>query len=136
MLTKTPEIRFLMILSSIMFILWTIKLTIEAAIIMFTTEFAITNKRIIAKTGFIQRNTLEMLLNKIESVKVNQNILGRMLDFGKVTITGTGGTNESFKAIIAPTELRNKVNQIIEHFAQVNNRLKRSKKHSRAERVR
>jgi uncharacterized membrane protein YdbT with pleckstrin-like domain len=86
---------------------------------MFTTEFAITNQRIIAKRGFIHRNTLEILLSKVESVSVYQNILGRLLDFGTVTVTGTGGTKESFKAIIAPVNVRKKVNQVIQHYAQL-----------------
>ena len=91
---------------------------IEALITIFATEFAITNRRVVAKTGFIRRNTLEMLLPKIESVAVDQNILGRLLNFGTVTITGTGGTQESFKAIISPIAMRKKVNQIIEHFSK------------------
>jgi uncharacterized membrane protein YdbT with pleckstrin-like domain len=103
---------------AILFFLLTIRFAIEAAVIMFTTEFAITNQRIIAKRGFIHRNTLEILLPKVESVSVYQNILGRLLDFGTVTVTGTGGTKESFKAIIAPVNIRKKVNQVIQHYAQ------------------
>ncbi len=106
---------------TIILFLLTIKLTFETAIIMLTTEFAITNKRVVAKRGFIHRNTLEILLPKIESVNVYQNILGRLLNFGTVTVTGTGGTKESFKAIIDPTTVRKKINQIIEHFSQSQN---------------
>jgi membrane protein YdbS with pleckstrin-like domain len=104
---------------AILFFLLTIRFTVEAAVIMFTTEFAITNQRIIAKRGLIHRNTLEILLSKVESVSVYQNILGRLLDFGTVTVTGTGGTKESFKAIIAPVNVRKKVNQVIQHYAQL-----------------
>ncbi|MDO9301807.1 MAG: PH domain-containing protein, partial [Anaerolineales bacterium] len=95
--------------------------TIETAVIMLTTEFAITNKRIIAKRGYIHQNTLEMLLPKVESINVYQNIMGRIFDFGTVTIIGTGGTKESFKAIIAPVTVKKKINQIIEHYTQVKN---------------
>ena len=90
----------------------------EALITILETEFAITNRRVIAKTGFIRRNTLEMLLPKIESVAVDQSVLGRLLNFGTVTITGTGGTQESFRAIVTPLSMRKKINQIIEHFSQ------------------
>jgi uncharacterized membrane protein YdbT with pleckstrin-like domain len=102
------------------FFLYSIGLGLKALIIMLTTEFAVTNQRIIAKTGFIRRHTLEMLLPKIESVSVQQNILGRLLDFGTVTVIGTGGTKESFRPITGPLTARKKIHQIIEHYtAQV-----------------
>ena len=101
-----------------LFFIYSIGLGLQALIIMFTTEFAVTNRRVIAKTGFIRRHTLEMLLPKIESVAVHQGILGRLLDFGTVTVTGTGGTKESFRAIIEPLGVRRKINQIIEHYTQ------------------
>jgi len=103
--------------SGILF-LCTILLGLQALIIMRTTEFAVTNWRVIAKTGFIRRHTLEMLLSKIESVAVHQNILGRLLDFGTVIVTGTGGTKEGFRAIAEPLAVRRKINQIIEHYTQ------------------
>ena len=101
--------------------LYSILLGLQALIIMFTTEFGVTNRRVIAKTGFIRRHTLEMLLPKIESVAVNQNILGRLLDYGTVTVTGTGGTKESFRAIAEPIPVRKKINQIIEGSMQAYN---------------
>jgi uncharacterized membrane protein YdbT with pleckstrin-like domain len=83
-----------------------------------TTEFAVTNKRVLAKTGWIRRQTLELLLLKVESISVHQGILGRLLNFGVVTVTGTGGTKESFKAITDPVAFRSKINQIIEKYGQ------------------
>ncbi len=103
---------------SIFLFLYSIWLGLQALIVMFTTEFAVTNRRVIAKTGFIRRHTLEMLLPKIESVAVNQNVLGRLLNFGTVTVTGTGGTKESFRAIFGPLGVRKKINQIIEGYMQ------------------
>lgn len=73
-----------------------------------TSEFVITNKRIIIKIGFISRKTLEMNLNKIESVNVDQGILGRILDYGTITIIGTGGTKESFPDLSQPLLFRRK----------------------------
>ena len=104
-------------ISGLLFI-YSIMLGLQAIIVMTTTEFAVTNRRVIAKTGFIRRHTLEMLLAKIESVAVNQNILGRMLNFGVVTVTGTGGTKESFRAIGQPFVVRKKISQVIEKYAQ------------------
>jgi uncharacterized membrane protein YdbT with pleckstrin-like domain len=107
----------LLCLSALLFI-YSIVLGLQAIIVILTTEFAVTNRRVIAKTGFIRRHTLEMLLTKIESVAVNQSILGRLLNFGVVTVTGTGGTKESFSAIGEPFAVRKKINQIIEQYAQ------------------
>lgn len=68
-----------------------------------------------------------MLLSKIESVAVHQNILGRILNFGTVTVTGTGGTKESFRAIIEPIAVRKKINQIIEGYMQAYNQYQQQK---------
>ena len=77
------------------------------------TEIAVTNRRVIYKHGFVSRTTAEMLMDKIESVKVDQSILGRMLDYGKVTILGTGASAEALGQIDAPIaspiELRNHI---------------------------
>jgi uncharacterized membrane protein YdbT with pleckstrin-like domain len=54
------------------------------------TEIAITNRRVIYKNGFVWRQTNEMNVDKVESVQIDQSILGRMLDYGDVTILGTG----------------------------------------------
>ncbi|MCX7144084.1 MAG: PH domain-containing protein [Proteobacteria bacterium] len=79
----------------------------------FTSEFAITNKRIIIKVGFISRKTVELNLSKLESVNVEQSILGRILDYGTITVIGTGGTKEPFSNIISPLEFRKQFQQVI-----------------------
>jgi len=73
-----------------------------------TSEFVITNKRIIMKTGLISRKTFEMNLQKIESVNVDQSFWGRLLGFGTVSIVGTGGSRESFADISEPLLFRRK----------------------------
>ena len=73
-----------------------------------TSEFVITSKRIIVKTGLIRRKSLEMNLQKIESVNVEQGIMARILGYGTVTIIGTGGTKESFTDISKPLVFRKK----------------------------
>ncbi|MCX5814164.1 MAG: PH domain-containing protein [Proteobacteria bacterium] len=73
-----------------------------------TSEFVITNKRVIVKVGLIRRKTLEMNLQKIESVNVEQGIMARILGYGTVTIVGTGGTRESFTDIRKPLMFRRK----------------------------
>jgi uncharacterized membrane protein YdbT with pleckstrin-like domain len=64
---------------------------------------------VIYKTGFIQRRTNEMNMDKVESVQVDQSILGRILDYGTVVITGTGAGLEALPGIARPIELRNSI---------------------------
>jgi uncharacterized membrane protein YdbT with pleckstrin-like domain len=75
------------------------------------SEFAITNRRVIIKLGLVSRRTFEMNLSKIESVNVDQSLLGRMLGYGTITIIGTGGTKETFADIAAPVEFRRQFQQ-------------------------
>ena len=74
-----------------------------------TTETDVTNKRVVHKTGFVKRRTFEIALDKIESVDVNQTILGRMLDYGNVTILGVGEGKETIATIAAPLSFRNAI---------------------------
>ncbi len=76
-----------------------------------TSEFAITSKRVIVKIGLISRQTLELNLQRVESVSVDQSILGRLLGYGTITIIGTGGTREPFHRIANPLEFRKAVEE-------------------------
>lgn len=98
------------------FAFYTVYLLLLAIARVTTTEFAVTNRRIIAKTGFIRRHTLEILLGKVESVQVSQNIVERFLNVGTVTTTGTGGTQERFRKIADPMLVHKKVNEILEAY--------------------
>ena len=82
------------------------------------TEMAVTNKRVIVKTGIVSRRTFEMLLSKIESIGVEESVMGRTFGFGTVTIRGTGGTPDSFAKIAHPLEFRKQVQQHIEIYQQ------------------
>jgi len=75
----------------------------------FTTEVAVTDRRVICKVGFIKRRTVEMHMDKVESVDVDQTILGRMLNYGDITIRGTGETMETLHMIDHPLQFRNYV---------------------------
>lgn len=80
-------------------------------IVYITSEFAVSDKRVLFKVGFIRRNSIEILLSKMEMISVNQSILGRILGFGTVVIGGTGGSKNRFANIAAPMELRLNVQQ-------------------------
>lgn len=73
------------------------------------TEMALTNKRVIVKTGIATRRTIELMLTRIESIVVEEPTLGRVLGFGTVIIRGTGGTPEVFEKIAHPLEFREQV---------------------------
>jgi uncharacterized membrane protein YdbT with pleckstrin-like domain len=77
-----------------------------------TTEIAVTDRRVIYKTGFIWRDTTEMHMDKIESVEVKQSVLGRILDYGDVDIRGVGTGFEPLRRIDAPLELRNHITAV------------------------
>jgi len=74
-----------------------------------SSEFAVTNKRVLIKVGLIRRHSLELLLNKVEGIGVDQTLTGRILGYGTITVTGTGGTRESFQRISRPLEFRRQV---------------------------
>jgi uncharacterized membrane protein YdbT with pleckstrin-like domain len=74
-----------------------------------TTETDVTNLRVVHKTGFIKRRTFEMSLDKVESVDVNQSILGRLLNYGDVTVRGVGEGFETIKTIASPLAFRNSI---------------------------
>ncbi len=76
-------------------------------------EFVVTNKRIIAKIGIVEKQTAEIFLNKIESIGVDQNLRGRMMGYGTVTVRGTGGSIESFNRIADPFEFRRQIQEQI-----------------------
>jgi uncharacterized membrane protein YdbT with pleckstrin-like domain len=86
-----------------------IPLLIAAFIARATTEMAVTNRRVIIKTGWISRKTLEMNLAKIENIGVDQSLFGRIWNYGTVTVVGTGGTREPFRYVAAPLEFRRAV---------------------------
>jgi uncharacterized membrane protein YdbT with pleckstrin-like domain len=74
-----------------------------------TTEVAVTNKRIIYKRGFISRYTIEMHLDKVESVDVDQSIMGRIFGYGDIILRGTGASLEPLRNIESPIEFRSHV---------------------------
>ncbi|HEX4005271.1 MAG TPA: PH domain-containing protein [Acidobacteriaceae bacterium] len=78
------------------------------------TEMAVTNRRVVIKTGLASRRTIEMLLNKVETIEIAEPAMGRILGYGSIQLVGTGGTNEPFHRMAHPLEFRNAVQQEIE----------------------
>lgn len=71
-----------------------------------TTELAFTNKRVIAKFGFISRQTIELNISKVESIQVNQGVLGRIFNFGTLIISGAGNPQAPIPGISNPMAFR------------------------------
>lgn len=71
-----------------------------------STELGVTNKRVIVKTGFISRRTVELNLQKVESVQVDQGLVGRMFNYGTVVIAGGGNPFAPLTGIADPLGFR------------------------------
>ena len=71
-----------------------------------TTELAITTRRVIAKFGFISRKTIEINIAKVESIQVEQSVMGRILNYGTLVISGGGNPQAPIPGISNPIEFR------------------------------
>lgn len=91
---------------SLLCFLFAIYYGLIAYVIYISKEYGITNRRILVKAGLVSRSTLEILLNKVESIQVHQSILGRFLDYGSVVISGVGGSRDVFLNMPAPLKFR------------------------------
>ena len=74
-----------------------------------SAEYAVTNKRVIAKVGVMQTRSVELMLNKVEGITVTQGLMGKVFGYGEIVITGSGGTKEPFDGIQAPFDFRRAV---------------------------
>jgi uncharacterized membrane protein YdbT with pleckstrin-like domain len=95
-------------------ILIAILFLLAALITYLSSEFVVTTRRVVMKTGFIKRNALDILLSKVEGVVVEQGILGRILNYGTIVPSGSGGTKGGFKNIANPLQFRMKVQEQID----------------------
>jgi membrane protein YdbS with pleckstrin-like domain len=86
-----------------------------------SSEFVVTNRRVMLKTGVLKRKLVELQLNRAEGLSVNQGIVGRMFNFGSIIVT-SGGVKEVFSPIAQPYEFKKQVNNAIEEsFTPINN---------------
>lgn len=85
---------------------------IPACIQYLTTEFVVTNQRVVVKVGFMSRRTMETLLLKIAVIEVDQSFLGRIFNWGSISVVDTGGDKENFQNIANPMEFRRCVEEL------------------------
>ncbi len=107
--TITESIILLCLAASAVVAIAALYWTVTAWFHRWTTETDVTNRRVVHKTGFVKRRTFEMSLDKVESVDVNQSILGRLLNYGNVTVRGVGEGAETIRTIAAPLDFRNHI---------------------------
>lgn len=99
----------LLALSTVLFLVGGARL-LAAWLTRLSTEIIVTNRRIVLKTGLFSRRTKEMNLDKVESVQVDQSLIGRMLDFGTLVIRGVGAGLEPLANVAQPLELHRQIN--------------------------
>ena len=89
---------------------------IQAFIIFRASEYTVTDKRVLMKTGLIQRYSLELFLDKIEGLHVDQTICGRIFSYGTIIVVGTGSSRDLFTNVPAPLDFRREVQQQIDRY--------------------
>jgi hypothetical protein len=77
-----------------------------------SSEFAVTNKRVLMKVGVLHTRSFELLLSKVEGIAVNQRLLGKVFNYGDIVVTGSGGTQESFADIQNPLQFRHALQSV------------------------
>ncbi|MBS0521186.1 MAG: PH domain-containing protein [Proteobacteria bacterium] len=82
---------------------------LQAWFVRWTTELAITSTRVVYKRGFLRRYTVEMNMDKVETVNVEQSLTGRLLDYGSIRVLGSGQGIEHLDRIATPIRLRNAI---------------------------
>jgi uncharacterized membrane protein YdbT with pleckstrin-like domain len=105
--TRVEWLWYLSLLVIVAGVVWTVIHAVE----LLTSEFAVTTTRLIFKVGIVARYTTELLLGKVESIGVQQRLLGRLLNYGDLVVTGTGGAREVFPRVHDPIGFRNHVQQ-------------------------
>ena len=86
---------------------------IKRILLKMGAEYVVTNKKVILKSGILNRDALELVLNKCEGIRINQSLTGRMLGFGSIVVT-TGGVTNKFDFITNPIKFRNEINAQIQ----------------------
>jgi len=107
--TVNSNLTMLCLATAVVIALAALYWTVRAWFHRLTTETDVTNRRVVHKTGFIRRRTFEIALDKVESVDVNQTIMGRILNYGDVTIKGVGEGYEKIPTIAEPLAFRNSI---------------------------
>ena len=91
---------------------------LSAVFTYISTELAVTNKSVVAKTGFIKRSTIELNLSKVESIQVHQGLFGRILNYGSLVVSGAGNPQAPIPNIADPMSFRRLATEAQEQFGK------------------
>ena len=91
---------------------------LSAVFTYISTELAVTNKRVVAKTGFIKRSTIELNLSKVESIQVHQGLFGRILNYGSLVVSGAGNPQAPIPNIADTMSFRRLATEAQEQFGK------------------
>ncbi|MDO3523604.1 PH domain-containing protein [Ralstonia pseudosolanacearum] len=105
---------FVFAIALIMTVIFPVILILFAVINVTSTELAVTNKKIIGKAGFIRRVSIDLPLDKLESVNISQGIIGRIFGFGRITVRGVGGNSVAIPYIKSPMDFRRVVMSLLD----------------------
>ncbi len=100
-----------LVLAGLFFILYALA---SACITFYFSEYGVTTRRVLMKTGMIQRNSLELFVTKIEAIHVDQSIIARLLGYGTLVVVGTGGSRDCFCWVPNPLRFRHMIQQRID----------------------
>lgn len=100
-----------LVLLGIFFILYALA---SAYITFYFSEYGVTSRRVLMKTGMIQRNSLELFVTKIEAIHVDQSIIARLMGYGTLVVIGTGGSRDCFRWVPDPLRFRHMIQQRID----------------------
>ena len=106
-----PEVDFALMIFSGIFLAVALVHALVIWVNYLCAEFGITNQRVIVKEGFLKRKTIEVFLKSVESVQVDQSLWGRILNFGTVIVSGTGGVTDPLSMIRNPLDFKKQVQQ-------------------------
>jgi uncharacterized membrane protein YdbT with pleckstrin-like domain len=112
LVSAPPGIRVFVVIAAVLIFGIGVVSFLRAWFYRMTTEIAVTDRRVIYKRGLVRRYTVEMHMDKVESVDVDQSIWGRLLNYGDVMVHGTGAGFEPLRMIDHPLELRNHITAV------------------------
>jgi len=85
---------------------------ISATIAFITTEYAISDKHVYEKRGWLKTHCDEMTLDHIENITSNQSFFGKIFNYGNVCIQGANRNNVNFKQVCNPQDVRKTLNEL------------------------
>ncbi len=103
---QAPSMRLVFEIGAVIAAIASFAYALRTALLRWGTEIGVTDRRVIYKHGLISRYTAEMNMDKIETVSVDQSLLGRIFDYGEISIKGSGASIETLKQIAEPLSLR------------------------------